>query len=86
MSKSQDYDYKEDYGYGGSPYDEAIDCPFCGHHVLRIWKRSDGNYVVKCGIHLCGVEGPPRLSGRKAVAAWNIRRTKKTIRTVGRLA
>ncbi|GBE15439.1 hypothetical protein BMS3Abin14_01503 [bacterium BMS3Abin14] len=86
MSSSERFDHKNEYTYGGviSHYGDVAKCPFCNHHVLGKWKRPDGKFVVKCEIHLCGAEGPPRANGSKAIEAWNKRRNNKTM-TVGRL-
>lgn len=82
------YDMKpeyEDLGYIHEKDTMKNRCPFCGHVVLHYARRPDRKIVVKCTIHLCGIEGPPRASRKAAFQAWRTRNSRGPVQ-VGRLA
>ena len=55
-----------------------IQCPFCGHHVIKIWPDSDPEiynnveYYAEC--QHCFAQGPMSHSEEEALNQWNTRK------------
>ena len=49
-------------------------CPFCGSTSIVKGRRIGWPVATQCGD--CGAEGPVKLTGREADAAWNKRQAK----------
>lgn len=51
---------------------ELLACPFCASTNLGFYEHVySQHFAVKC--HLCGAEGPRRVSHEEAGRAWNRR-------------